>query len=311
MLNIQENIKLAPYTTFKIGGNARYFVEVGNKNEIEEALQYAFKNKLEFFVLGGGSNILISSNGFNGLIIKIKAEKIKIDEKQQLIIAESGINLANLVGQAIETSLSGMQWAAGIPGTLGGAVRGNARAFGKDMAAVIESVEAFDINKMKINIFNNIQCEFNYEGSIFKKNKNLIILSTRIKLQVGDKEKIQKEIREIIEKRISAQPQGFPSAGSFFLNPVVTDEKLCQDFEKDTGSKCKDNKLPAGWLIDQTDFRGKKIGGAMVSEKHANFIVNTGNATAEDVIMLASLIKQKVRTKFGVQLVEEVKLLGF
>jgi UDP-N-acetylmuramate dehydrogenase len=130
-------------------------------------------------------------------------------------------------------------------------------------------------------------------------------------LQTGDKEKIQKEIKETIEKRISVQPQGFSSAGSFFLNPVVTDEKLRQEFEKETGAKCKDNKIPAGWLIDQVGLRGKKIGGAMISEKHANFIVNTGNATAEDVIMLASIIKQKVRTKFGVQLVEEVKFLGF
>jgi UDP-N-acetylmuramate dehydrogenase len=266
---------------------------------------------LTYFILGGGSNLLINDKGFDGLIIKIKTDKIQVDKKQQLIIAESGVNLTSLVGQATEAGLSGMQWAAGIPGTLGGAVRGNARAFGKDMATVIESVEVFDISEMKNKIFNNIQCKFNYEGSIFKKNLNLIILSAKIKLQTGDKEKIQKEIKETIEKRISVQPQGFSSAGSFFLNPVVTDEKLRQEFEKETGAKCKDNKIPAGWLIDQVGLRGKKIGGAMISEKHANFIVNTGNATAEDVIMLASIIKQKVRTKFGVQLVEEVKFLGF
>lgn len=311
MLNIQENIELAYYTTFKIGGRARYFVEVGNKNELKEALEYALKNKLDFFVLGGGSNILISDKGFDGLIIKLGTKnELKIIENN-LIECFAGENLSSVVNFSRDNSLSGLEWAIGIPGTMGGAVRGNARAFGKDMATVIENVETFDISEMKIKIFDDIQCGFNYEGSIFKKNKNLIILSAKIKLQVGDKEKIQKEIKEIIEKRISVQPQGFSSAGSFFLNPVVTDEKLRQEFEKETGAKCKNDKVPAGWLIDQAGLRGKKIGGAAVSEKHANFIVNVGNATAEDVIMLASIIKQKVRTKFGVQLVEEVKLLGF
>jgi len=155
MLNIQKNIELSPYTSFKIGGKAKYFVEVGNKDELKEALQYALENKLNFFILGGGSNLLINDKGFDGLIIKIKTDKIQVDKKQQLIIAESGVNLTSLVGQATEAGLSGMQWAAGIPGTLGGAVRGNARAFGKDMATVIESVEVFDISEMKNKIFNN------------------------------------------------------------------------------------------------------------------------------------------------------------
>ena len=295
MLSIKENIELAYYTSFKIGGKARYFAEVANENELQEALQYALKNKLDFFILGGGSNILISGKGFNGLIIKLGAKtKLKIIENNS-IECFAGESLANVVNFARDNSLSGLEWAAGIPGTLGGAVRGNARAFGKDMATAIESVEAFDISEKKVKNFDNIQCEFNYEGSIFKKNANLIVLSAKIKLTTGDKEEIQEEIKKTIEKRISVQPQGFGSAGSFFLNPVVIDEKLRQEFEKETGAKCKDNKIPAGWLIDQAGLRGKKIGGAMISDKHANFIVNTGDATAEDVIMLASIIKQKIR----------------
>lgn len=259
MLNIQENIKMAPYTSFKIGGKARYFTEVGNKDELKEVLQHALKNKFDFFVLGGGSNILISDKGFNGLIIRLtpKDSELKIIENNS-VECFAGESLASIVNFARDNSLSGLEWASGIPGTLGGAVRGNARAFGKDMATVIESVEAFDISEMKIKIFDDIQCGFNYEGSIFKKNKNLVILSLKIKLQTGDKEKIQKEIKEIIEKRISVQPQGFSSAGSFFLNPVVTEEKLRQDFEKETGAKCKNDKVPAGWLIDQAGLRGKK-----------------------------------------------------
>jgi len=207
--------------------------------------------------------------------------------------------------------LSGMEWAAGIPGTLGGAVRGNARAFGDDMASVTESVEFLDVSNMQIKNFKKEQCEFNYWGSIFKKDPNLIVLSAKIKLQSGNKEEIAQKNREIINKRINAQPQGSPSAGSFFLNPVVTDEKLRKEFEQEKGIKCIDGKIPAGWLIDQIGFRGKKVGGAMISEKHGNFLVNAGGATAEDIIMLSSIIKQKIRQKFNIQLESEVKLVGF
>ena len=207
--------------------------------------------------------------------------------------------------------MSGMEWAAGIPGTIGGAIRGNARAFGKDTGTVIESVEFLDVNELKIKNFNNNECEFSYWGSIFKKKENLVILSAKIKLESGDKSKSQEEITNIIKKRIAVQPQGVGSPGSFFLNPVVTKAELHQEFEKDKGVKSKDDKLPAGWIIDQAGLRGKKIGGAMVSEKHANFIVNTGNATAEDVMMLASYIKQQVRDKYGIQLESEVNYVGF
>ena len=311
MLNIQENIELAPFTSFKIGGKAKYFVEVGNKDELEESLQYALKNKLAFFVLGGGSNILINDKGFDRLIIKIKLTEFNINKNQNILITGAGVYLAKVVKESVAEGMSGMEWAAGIPGTVGGAIRGNARAFGKDTGTVIESVEFLDVNDMKIKNFDKNKCEFSYWGSIFKKKENLIILSAKIKLESGDKNKSQEEITDIIKKRINVQPQGVGSPGSFFLNPVVTDEKLRQEFEKETGVKCKDNKIPAGWLIDQVGLRGKKIGGAMISEKHANFIVNTGNATAEDVIMLASYIKQQVRDKYGIQLESEVSYVGF
>jgi len=311
MLNIQENIILAPYTSFKIGGPAKYFVEAQNKDEISEAIKYAAEKKLPYFILGGGSNILVSDKGFDGLAIRIKADKISVDEKQKLIEIDSGASLAGLVKQAAEAGLSGMEWAAGIPGTLGGAVRGNARAFGDDMASVTESVEFLDVSHMQIKNFKKEQCEFNYWGSIFKKDPNLIVLSAKIKLQSGKKEEIAQKNREIINKRINAQPQGSPSAGSFFLNPIVADEKLRKEFEQEKGIKCIDDKIPAGWLIDQIGFRGKKVGGAMISEKHGNFLVNAGGATAEDIIMLSSIIKQKIRQKFNIQLESEVKLVGF
>ena len=311
MLNVKENVSLAPLTTFKIGGPARYFVEISDKNELLEAFDFVSKKNLKYFILGGGSNLLISDKGFDGVVIKIKLTEFNIDKKQNVFVVGSGISLAKIVRESAVEGMSGMEWAAGIPGTIGGAIRGNARAFGKDTGTVIESVEFLDVNELKIKNFNNNECEFSYWGSIFKKKENLVILSAKIKLESGDKSKSQEEITNIIKKRIAVQPQGVGSPGSFFLNPVVTKAELHQEFEKDKGVKSKDDKLPAGWIIDQAGLRGKKIGGAMVSEKHANFIVNTGNATAEDVMMLASYIKQQVRDKYGIQLESEVNYVGF
>ena len=311
MLNIKENVILAPYTTFKIGGPARYFIEISDKNELLEVFDFVSKKNLKYFILGGGSNLLISDKGFDGVVIKIKLTEFNVDKKQNVFIVSSGVPLAKIIRESAAEGMSGMEWAAGIPGTVGGAIRGNARAFGKDTSTVIESVEFLDANDMKIKNFDHNECEFSYWGSIFKKKENLIVLSAKIKLESGDKNKSQEEITNIIKKRIAVQPQGVGSPGSFFLNPVVTNDELRQEFERDKGMKSKDDKLPAGWIIEQAGLSGKKIGGAMVSEKHANFIVNNGNATAEDVLMLTSYIKQQVRDKYGIQLESEVNYVGF
>lgn len=310
MLNIQENISLARYTTFRIGGPARFFVEVKTAEELEEAVQYAKDNNLQFFVLGGGSNVLVSDAGFDGLVIKIKFNDLRINAENNLLEAGAGFSLSKLVKDSVKNNLTGLEWAMGIPGTVGGAVRGNAGAFGGVMVDVISSVKAFDVKKMQVVVYDLNVCNFDYRDSIFKQNYDLIILSVSVKLKEGNKDKSQEIIREIVGKRSSAYPQGMPSAGSFFKNPEAH-EKIKKEFEDETGEVCRNNKLPARWLIGRVDLLGKKMGGAMISEKHANFIVNTGTATAEDVIMLASFVKQQVRDKFGVQLQEEVQYIGF
>jgi UDP-N-acetylmuramate dehydrogenase len=312
MINVQENVILAPYTTFKIGGPAKYFVEVQNENELKESLDYALKNKLAFFVLGGGSNVLVSDQGFDGLVIQFKNTECKVIDTK--IECGAGMSLTKLVGLTAENYLTGLEWAAGIPGTLGGAIRGNAGAFDGDMQSLIENVKVFSTEKndnFKCKNFSISECEFEYRSSIFKRKNNLIIISAILKLAKGDRTEIQKKINEIIEKRSQIHPRGNASAGSFFINPLVDDPAFLEKFEKDSGKRFPDNMIPAGWLIQEAGLVGKQIGGAMISEKHSNFIVNTGKATAEDVIMLASLIKQKVRNELGIQLVEEVKFLGF
>ena len=306
-MEIKENIQLAPFTSFKIGGPAKYFIEISAEEELLEALQFAKENKLEVFVLGGGSNILISDNGFDGLVIKIKNAEIKIIEDK--IETGVGISLSELVGLAAQNSLIGLEWAVGIPGTLGGAIRGNAGAFGGSISNNLESVKIINLDNLEWVFMKKDECAFSYRSSIFKENKNLVIISAILKLKNGDQVEIKKKIEEIAKQRGGKIPPE-RSSGSFFKNPEANDEMIT-DFERETGNKADGKKIPAAYLIEKVGLKGKKIGGAQVSEKHANFVVNLGQAKAEDIVMLASFVKMKVRDELGVQLREEVQYVGF
>jgi UDP-N-acetylmuramate dehydrogenase len=310
MINIKEKVPLSDFTSFHLGGPARYFMEVKNKNDLEEALEFIKKEKVDWFILGGGSNLLVSDQGFNGLVIKINNQKVEIQGTK--IIAGAGLLLSEAVSLAGKNNLSGLEWAMGIPGTLGGAIFGNAGAYGSSISDNIEKVEVVDSSREKFSwkSYSSGDCQFAYRNSIFKQRKELIIFSVVFSLVLGKTEEIADKMKKIIQARIGKLPQD-PSAGSFFKNPQVKNQKVLAEFEKDQGIKSPDGKIPAGWLIDQLGLCGKKIGGAMVSAEHSNFIINTGGAKAEDVIILASLIKQKVRNHFGVQLEEEVQSIGF
>jgi UDP-N-acetylmuramate dehydrogenase len=309
MINIQENVSLLPLTSFRIGGNARFYVEVFSVEELRDALGFAKEKQLNFYILAGGTNLLVSDKGFDGLIIRMKMNKINVQDK--ILEVEAGVPLIKAINTAAQAGLSGMEKMGGIPGTVGGAVRGNAGAFGTEIKSCIKSVTAFDIEKMEAVSFEVQQCEFAYRTSIFKENKNLIVTSAVIVLQKGDVSEIQKLTMDTIMMRASKGLHGVRSVGSFFMNPVTEDEKLLAEFEKEKGVVARNNTLPAGWVIEQAGLLGKKIGGAQVSELHANYIVNAGEASAEDVIMLVSYIKQQVRDQFGIQLREEVNYLGF
>lgn len=309
MLNIQEKVSLAPMTTFRIGGGAEYFVQVQSLEDLKEAIKWAQEKKLEFVFLGGGSNILFSDNGYRGLVIQLKLSGIEI--KGNEIMAEAGVPLIKLINSAAGEGLSGMEGLAGIPGTVGGAVRGNAGAYGSATGNSVKEVQCLDVKTGELKNFSKQDCGFDYRSSVFKNEKNLVVVSAVFEFEKKDKESVTGKTKETIMSRISKELQGEKSAGSFFMNPVVEDENLRKEFEKDRGVAPKDDKLPAGWLIDQVNLRGKKMGGAMISEKHSNYLINTGDATAEDVIMLSSFVKQQVRDKTGVQLQEEVSYLGF
>lgn len=309
MIHLKKNVPLAPLTTFRLGGRADYFVETAGAMELAEAIEYATQHDLPVFIFGGGSNILFSDKGFAGMVIRMADGGLRVSGEK--ILSGAGVPLFDVVRAARDAGLSGIERLAGIPGSFGGAVRGNAGAFGGEIGNVISSVKVYVRDTGMVKEYSRKECAFAYRTSLFKKNPDLIILSAEINLTLGDKNELGKIIDDTVGKREAKHPQSALCAGSFFMNPLVKDEELRREFEKDTGMVPKDDKLPAGWLIDHAGLRGKKIGGAMISNQHPNYLVNTGDATAEDVITLASLVKTRVRNELGVRLKEEVQFVGF
>jgi UDP-N-acetylmuramate dehydrogenase len=286
--SVKRNIPLKNHTAFGIGGSARYFFEAKNKDDLLSVLKTAKRFNLPFFILGGGSNLLVSDKGYKGLVIKILNNKYKILEGK--VSAEAGASLGRLVNVSANFGFSGLEWASGIPGTVGGAVFGNAGAFSKSMKDTVKKVEVIDLRTLKFKTYNLKDCRFNYRESVFKRKNNLIIVSVILKLKKGKKPEIRKKIKEYIGCKKASQPLNHLSAGSVFKNP---------------------GKKYAGEMIEACGLKGKTIGKAKISEKHANFIVNLGGASAGNVKKLINLAKKSVKKKFSVSLREEIQFLGF
>jgi UDP-N-acetylmuramate dehydrogenase len=309
-MEIQENVELKDYATFKIGGSAKYFCIAKSTEDLQIALHFAKEKKLKFFVLGGGSNLLISDKGFGGLVIKLKFESCKVNKNK--ISVDAGLSLSKLVHLALDNSLSGMDWASGIPGSVGGAIYGNAQAFGTKISDNIKEVEYLDVKSLKVKKAFKKQCAFTLKNSIFKKNKDLIVLSAIFELKKGNKEEIRKNVLEHINYRKKNHPISFASAGSVFVNTEkkITNKNLLAKFPELKYFNSK-GAIPSGYLIERVGLSGKQIGGAKFSDIHANFIVNTGSAKAEDVLKLIKLAKQKVKKVFNINLETEIQLMGF
>jgi len=316
----QKNISLAKKTTFKIGGKAKYFFIAKSKKDLIKAIRWAKRNHLPFFVLGGGSNLLVADEGFEGLVIKLQfSSQPKIHKRTLLrssgvisLEVEAGTKLKKLVEFCLKNGITGLEWAMGIPGTLGGAIYGNASAFGNSISDFVKEVEVLDTTTLKIKIFKKKDCKFSLKETIFKKQKKYIILSAVLILKRGNKKEIKEKIRYYLEYRERNHPLNFPSAGCVFKNQKskLKNQKLLKKFPtlKEFNKK---GVIPAAFLIEKCNLKGKKIGDAQISPKHANFIVNLGKAKAKDVLELINLIKVQVRKKFGIKLKEEIQLLGF
>lgn len=302
---VEQGILLKDYTSFKIGGPAKYFFEAKTSQDLVRAIKAAKELNISFFILGAGSNLLVSDNGFNGLVIR--ACESQLEAQNSCLIVSAGAKLVDVVSFAIDNSLTGFEWAAGIPGTLGGAVRGNAGAFGKFMNDVIDWAEVFDTQNLEVRKLNNEQCRFGHKISVFKKNPGLVILSAEIHLEKGDKGQSRKQVSEYLNLREQKHPLDFPSAGCVFENYIPKKNEWRPEFAKFKNL----GYIPTGFLIDECGLKGTIIGQAQISLKHANFIINLGGASSQDVVALINLAKTKVKQKFGINIKEEIQYLGF
>lgn len=284
-MKIIENEPMKNHTTFKIGGPCDEFCEAESLDDIRSAIEYAKNRNIPLFVMGNGSNLLVSDKGIRGLVLKISDKFSKCEFIGNTVEAQSGILLSTLSKKAQKNCLTGLEFAGGIPGTLGGAIYMNAGAYGGEMKDVVKSVtylENGEIKKLEKDF------GFGYRKSIFT-DTDAIILEAEMELKSGNADEIKEKMEDLKNQRAEKQPLNLPSAGSTFKRP---------------------KGYFAGKLIEDAGLKGYSIGGAKVSEKHSGFVVNTGNATAQDVISLIMHIQKTVKEKFGVELETEVKLVG-
>ncbi|MBU5636725.1 UDP-N-acetylmuramate dehydrogenase [Geomonas sp. Red69] len=307
-LNIEEYVPLAPFTSFRVGGPARFLIGARTLRELREALRFADRMKLPFCILGGGSNLLVSDEGFPGVAIRLLMNRVT--RSGGMVRVQGGFDLTALVHRTVGWGLSGLESLAGIPGTVGGAVRGNAGAYGGAIADALATVSALDAATLHSVTLRRDQCAFGYRDSRFKRDPGLIVVGALLALTPGDRDEIGTKVAETLAKREAKQLSCDLSAGSFFMNPVVDDAGLIRRFEEDQGVRCRECRIPAGWLIDQAGLRSLRVGGAAVSHRHANYLVNTGAATAAEIVELARQVRKEVQVKLGVVLREEVSPLG-
>ena len=275
------------HTTFQIGGKCIALIEPKKVEDIIEAIKICRENNLKFFVIGNGSNLLVPDDGYNGVIIKIKSEFSNIQVEGECLIAHSGAKLSEVYTIAYENSLTGFEFASGIPGTIGGAIFMNAGAYGGEMKDIVESVEVLDLDNYEVKELKNEELDFSYRKSIIQR-KNYIVLTIKLKLKKGNKEEIKAVYEDLREKRNSKQPLNFGSAGSTFKRP-----------EGHFASK----------LIEDAGLKGYHINDAWVSEKHSGFVVNKGNASYKEVMEIIEYVQKVVFEKFGVKLETEVRIL--
>jgi len=313
MIQIKKNIALAPYTIYKIGGNSRFFVEVKNAQELKEATLFAKEKNLTYVILGAGSNVLISDNGFNGLVIRMTGGEIKVDGER--IIVDAGVMMARAVVESGRAGLRGFEWGIGVPGTIGGSIRGNAGCFGGEMKDVVESVEVFDFQTATSYKLQATSCAFEYRSSFFKTHPELIIVSVIFRLQKGDSQTILQEIGRIAQERIAKQDIGTKSCGCIFKNvPWPPDDsnakKLCAQFPELMVFRDRAT-IPSAFLIDACGLKGRCEGSICISDKHANFFINGGGGKSEEVMTLIRTVKKEVKKKYDIDLQEEIHLIGF
>jgi len=288
---VRTDVPLSEHTTFRIGGPARFYFEPCSRREFRSAVSWALSEKIQLFVLGGGSNVLFHDRGFPGMVINTK-RLTKIETVGRFVCAQCGVRIDDLVDLCRDHRLSGLEFAAGLPGTVGGALFMNARAYGSEISDIVEHVSAIEVREgtaSDVDIPGNA-LSFSYKSSIFQK-RPVYVFSVRFRLAEGDPGEIASKIEQIRAKRKQLGQSSFPNAGCIFKNDYTVG-------------------VPSGKLIDECGLKGKRVGDAEVYDRHANFIVNRGNAKASEVYRLIRLVEKEVLKKKGVSLEREIKLVG-
>lgn len=285
-ISVIENEPLSKHTSFKIGGPARYFASVDSVDKLSILIKFLNSSKISYFILGNGSNILMPDNGYNGVVVKLSGEFENLNVSENTIEIGAAATLKKLTLAAKENSFTGLEFAYGIPGSVGGAVYMNAGAYGGEIKDVLSEVSAMD-KEGNVKIFSLEESELSYRSSLFQKN-NMVILSAKFSLEKGDLKEITDKMNTLLEKRKSKQPLEYPSAGSTFKRP---------------------EGYFAAALIEECGLKGECVGGAEVSVKHSGFIINKKGATAKDVLSLIRRVKDVVYEKKGVVLEPEIKII--
>lgn len=311
--SIKENEPLAAHTVFKIGGPARFFAEVDNSDDFVGAIKAACGLGLPWLVLGAGSNVLVSDRGFAGMVVHWRRGMTSMGGNR--ISAEAPVPMAKIVAESLQAGLVGFEWAIGVPGTIGGSVRGNAGCFGCEMKDVVAAVRVFDASSLTLEDWASARMEFGYRHSIFKRRPELVIISAVIALKAGDAVRGERLVREYTTHRAKTQNIGSQSAGCMFKNVLWAELGAEKDdflrrfpeFSQFKGLAA----IPSGFLIEKAGLKGKTAGMVKISERHGNFFLNLGGARAEDVLRLITMVKENVKNKYGLGLEEEVQFVGF
>ncbi len=282
---------MSRHTTFKIGGPADYFIIVSTVDELKEIIKISKDENIPLYVIGNGSNVLIKDNGIRGIVIKLDMKGVKTfyTGDDAIVEVEAGLSNALFSKYLVDNELTGFEFAAGIPGTIGGSIRMNAGAFGGEFKDIVEEVTFLDMDDLKLYSYRDNMLNFSYRYSTFIDKKRAIIIKARFKLKKGKRSDIEARIAEISNERKTKQPIDKPSAGSTFrrVDGFITAK-----------------------AIDESGFKGYKVGGAEVSTKHAGFIINNKNATAKDVLELVDIISNSIKEKYGVEIKPEIEIWG-
>ena len=309
--NIIENEPMSKHTNFRIGGPARLYLVASNSDELVAAVHAAESSRASWFVFGGGSNLLVSDKGYEGLMIQAANRAITINGAS--VVCESGAITSLVARKSADASLTGFEWAAGLPGTIGGAIFGNGGCFGGEMKDSVVKVDAYRIADATRVTYTNVECRFGYRDSLFKHERH-VILGCELALKTADASASLARISEINTLRKEKQPLGDSSAGCMFKNFEYQDESEISLLKRETdvpADMLAAKRIASGWLVEHAGLLGERIGRVAVSEKHGNFLVNSGDATADEVAQLVSLCQTRIRDRFGIRLQTEVQFVGF